>query len=60
MLDILYSNRVWDWAFAADVGGMYTFFTKRVLVTGNPASEFRKINTSLNKDFQEMMDFYYQ
>ena len=58
MLDLIYSNRVWDLAFAADCGNIYTFLSQNVLITGNISSSYAKLKIRVDKDFKDLIKIY--
>ena len=60
MLDLIYSNRVWDWAFATDCGGLYYFLSTVVGYHGKLVSAYESIKPQVDSDFQKVMAFYMQ
>ena len=60
MLDLIYGNRVWDWAFATDCGGLYYFLSTVVGYHGKLVSAYEGIRPQVDSDFQKVMAFYMQ
>jgi hypothetical protein len=60
MLDLIYGNRVWDWAFATDCGGLYYFLSTVVGYHGKLVSSYESIRPEVDSDFQNVMAFYMQ
>lgn len=58
MIDLIYSCRVWDLAFAADCGNIYTFLSQNVLITGNISSSYKKTKLRVDKDFENLIKIY--
>ena len=58
MIDLIYGCRVWDLAFAADCGNIYTFLSQNVLITGNISSSYAKLKIRVDKDFKDLIKIY--
>ena len=61
MLDILYSNRSWDWGFANDSGGLYWFLGNEIIAAKNKnfISAYESISSMIDIDLKNVLAFYY-